>query len=151
MNQIRSWLYIGKYRDTRDLTYLQSRNIGAMLQLAESVEQPNITVLYLPVEDGEPIPTDLLTQGIEFIRSQKALGKIVLVACGAGISRSSSFALAALKEEENLGLMEALREVAAKHFDTQPHKALWDSLCGYYNEAIDYRKVMDLVFEIRKL
>ncbi|MCQ3929889.1 MAG: hypothetical protein DPW16_05485 [Chloroflexi bacterium] len=151
MNQIRSWLYIGKYRDTCDLAYLQSRNISAMLQLAELVEQPNITALYLPVEDGEPIPTNLLTQGIEFIRSQKELGKIVLVACGAGISRSSSFAIAALKEIENLSLMDALREVATRHFDTQPHKALWDSLCGYYNEAINYRKVIELIFEIRKL
>lgn len=150
MNQIRSWLYIGKYRDTCDLAYLRSRNIGAMLQLAELVEQPNITALYLPVEDGEPIPTHLLAQGIEFIRSQKALGKIVLVACGAGISRSSSFALAALKEEENLGLMEALREVAIKHRDTQPHPELWNSLCGYYNEAIDYRKVIELIFETRQ-
>ncbi len=150
MDRIRSWLYIGKYRDTRDLDYLQSRNIGAMLQLAELVEKPNITALYLPVEDGEPIPTDLMAQGIEFVRSQKALGKIVLVACGAGISRSSSFAVAALKEEENLGLMEALREVATRHFDTQPHPELWNSLCGYYNETIDYRKVIELIFEIRK-
>ena len=149
MDQIRSWLYIGKYRDTRDLDYLQSHNISAMLQLAELVEQPNITTLYVPVEDGEPIPLDLLVQGIEFVRSQKSLGKIVLVACGAGISRSSSFALAALKEEENLGLMEALRKVIAYHFDAQPHKALWDSLCGYYNEVIDYRKVMDLILENR--
>ncbi len=149
MDQIRSWLYIGKYRDTCDLDYLQSHNIGAILQLAELVEQPNITTLYLPVEDGEPIPLDLLVQGIEFVRSQKALGKIILVACGAGISRSSSFVLAALKEEENLGLMEALREVITCHFDTQPHKALWDSLCGYYNEVIDYRKVMDLILENR--
>ncbi|MBI5928756.1 MAG: dual specificity protein phosphatase family protein [Chloroflexi bacterium] len=151
MDQIRSWLYIGNYRDTCNLPSLQDRHIGAMLQLAELVEQPDIEVLYLPVEDGEPLLIDLLIQGIEFVCSQKALGNIVLVACGAGISRSSSFALAVLKEEENLNLMDALREIAKHHSDTQPHPALWASLCAYYGEEIDYLDVLDLLDEIKRL
>lgn len=150
MNQVRAWLYIGKYRDTRDLAYLQMCKIGAMLQLAELVKQPNIEALYLPVEDGEPLPTELLIKGVEFIRTQKSLEKTVLVACGAGISRSSSFAIAALKEIENLSLVDALREVATKHAPTMPHPALWESLCSYYDEKFDYREVAHLLYEIGK-
>ncbi|MBE2225165.1 MAG: dual specificity protein phosphatase family protein [Anaerolineae bacterium] len=138
MNQIRPWLYIGKYRETKDYPYLSRHNIGAMLLLAESVEQPGITSLYLPVEDGEPLPIDLLQEGLAFIHQQHEQGKVVLVACGAGISRSGSYAIAALKESENLGLLDAFQEVQQRHPDTMPHYRLWQTLCEYYGEAIPW-------------
>ena len=98
MNQIRPWLYIGKYRETRDYRLLTAHGITAMLLLAELVEHPGITSLYLAVEDGEPLPHEMLTKGVDFVKAQKAAGQTILVACGAGISRSASFAAAALKE-----------------------------------------------------
>jgi len=98
MDEIRPWLYIGKYRDTLQLDYLRSKSIQAMLQLAEKVEQPNIASLYLPVEDLAPVSNEHIRQGVDFIREHKAKGNRVLVACGAGINRSSSFCAAALKE-----------------------------------------------------
>lgn len=61
MDKIRSWLFIGVYRDTLNQSYLNLKNIQAMLQLA---------------------------------------GMNVLVACDAGINRSSAFYAASLKEEE---------------------------------------------------
>jgi hypothetical protein len=42
MDQIRPWLFIGAYRDTINLAYLQLKSIGAVLQLAEKVDQPDI-------------------------------------------------------------------------------------------------------------
>src|SRR5689334_12250798 len=100
MHKIRPWLYIGKYRETANIDTLIVYRISAMLQLADKVEQIGIASLYIPVEDGEPLPADQLRQGVEFVRAQKAAGKTVLVACGAGISRSVTFTIAALKEEE---------------------------------------------------
>ena len=50
MNEIRPWLYVGKYRDTLDPYTLGLHRIEAMLQLAEAVKQPGITSLYLPVK-----------------------------------------------------------------------------------------------------
>jgi protein-tyrosine phosphatase len=138
MYSIRPWLFIGKYRETREWHYLRSCGIGAMLQLAERVEQPNITSLYLAVEDGEPLKVDLLQQGVAFVREQKADGRPILVACGAGISRSATFALAALKEEENLSLLDAYGQIILNHPDAMPHPALWESLCLYYHEPSDY-------------
>jgi hypothetical protein len=99
MDQIRPWLFIGKYRDTLQPAYLKSKSIQAMLQLAEKVEQPDIVSLFLPVEDVAPISVEHIRQGVGFIRDQKQIGKRVLVACGAGINRSSAFCAAALKEE----------------------------------------------------
>lgn len=142
MDEIRPWLYIGKFRDTLNKAYLDSRSIQAMLQLAEKVEQPGINSLYLPVEDLEPIPSNLLRQGLDFILEEKRTGHRILVACGAGINRSSAFCTAALIEAEGLGLMDAFKEVKKRHLESLPHLPVWESLCKYYCEDIPYLDVM---------
>jgi protein-tyrosine phosphatase len=144
MDEIRPWLYIGAYRDTKNQPYLNLKNIQAMLQLAEKVEQPNIVSLYLPVEDLAPISNEHIRQGVDFIRAHKAKDKRILVACGAGINRSSSFCAAALKEEEGLSLFEAFKEVKRLHPESMPHQPVWESLCIYYNETTPYLDVMRL-------
>jgi predicted protein tyrosine phosphatase len=142
MFTIRPWLLVGKYAETQDLTLLQSTGIGAMLQLAEDAPQAGILSLYLSVEDEAPIPVASLKSGLAFVREQKSLGRTVLIACGAGISRSATFAVATLKEEEGLDLLEAYREVKARHPMALPHPELWKSLCAYYGEPVPYLQVM---------
>lgn len=144
MDQIRPWLFIGAYRDTLNRSYLDFKFIQAMLQLAEKVEQPNIVSLYLPVEDLAPISSNHIRQGVDFIREHKEKGNRVLVACGAGINRSSAFSAAALKEAEGLSLFDAFKQVKHKHPESMPHEPVWDSLCSYYNEFIPYLDVMRL-------
>ena len=144
MDQIRPWLFIGKYRDTLQPDYLHSKSIQAMLQLAVKLEQPGIFSLYLPVEDFAPLDFDLLEQGVSFIKEQKELGRRVLVACWAGINRSSTFCTAVLKEEEGLSLFDAYKEVKKRHPESIPHKLVWESLCSYYGEEVSYREVMRL-------
>jgi len=138
MIPVRPWLVIGRYRDTQNPNWLQSRQISAMLQLAAPVSQPGIVSRYLAVEDGEPLAHDLLREGVAFVREQRAAGKNILVACGAGISRSATYVVAALKEEEGLSLVEGLRDLRAVHPAALPHMALWESLCDYYDEPFDY-------------
>jgi protein-tyrosine phosphatase len=138
MNKIRPWLFIGKYRETRDLQLLKSRNIGAMLQLAELVEQPGIIARYLPVDDGVPLPPNLLQEGIDFIKKHKTEGKTVFISCGAGISRSAAFVTAVLKETEDLDILTALKLVKQKHPDAMPHPVIWQSLCAYYDEDVPF-------------
>ena len=142
MNQVRPWLYIGKYRETTDLDLLNTYKINTMLQFAERVEQPNITSLYLPVDDGVALPTHYLRQGVDFIIDAHRKNANILVSCGAGISRSSSFAMAALKEIEDIPLFAAFTEVKRKHPQTMPHLYLWRSLCDYYGEQVRYHDVL---------
>jgi hypothetical protein len=142
MDEIRPWLFIGKYRDTLQLSYLRSKFIHAMLQLAEKVEQPGVESLYLPVEDFAPLDFDLLEEGLAFIREHKGLGNRVLVACGAGINRSSAFCTVALRAEEEMSLFEAFKEVKSKHPEAMPHEPVWESLCSYYGESIPYLDIM---------
>jgi protein-tyrosine phosphatase len=146
MDQIRPWLFIGSYRDTINLAYLQWKSISAMLQLEELVTQPNIVSLFLPVEDLAPISSDHIRQGVDFIREHKAKGNRVLVACGAGMNRASAFSAAALKEEEGLSLFEAFREVKRFHPESMPHQPVWESLCSHYNEIAPYLEVMRIRF-----
>jgi protein-tyrosine phosphatase len=138
MQRIRPWLLIGKYRETLDHDLLARAGIGALLHLAAPVEPPGVTTLYLPIEDGEPLDATTLRRGVDFILAERAAGKAVLVACGAGISRSTSFAIAALKEAEGLPLLATAREVRRLHPDGLPHMALWSSLCLHYQEPDDY-------------
>lgn len=144
MDEIRPWLFIGKYRDTLELGYLRAKSIQAMLQFAEPVEQPDIISLFLPVQDLAPVSTGHIRQGVDFIRGQKSEGKIVLVACGAGMNRSSAFSAAALKEEEGLSLFESFKEVKKHHPESMPHEPVWESFCKYYSEFTPYLDVMRL-------
>lgn len=145
MNAIRDWLYIGKYTETVNISLLQAMGINAMLLLAQEVNHPEITTLYLAVEDGSELPFDVLEKGIEFALKQKHDGKKLLVAFGAGISRSASFAVAILKEAENLSLEKALAEISFHHPQSLPHPALWKSICEYYDEAIPLREMFHIL------
>lgn len=141
MNKIRDWLFIGSYRETADPYLLQAYSIGAMLQLADNVPQDGIISLYLPIDDGVPLQKNDIVKGVAFVQEQKTAGKRVLIACGAGISRSVSLAVAALKEEENLSLMKAMFEIRKKHPTAMPHPTLWASLCEIYGEEIPYLSI----------
>jgi protein-tyrosine phosphatase len=143
MQIIRPWLIIGSFRDRQDAALLRANRVSAMLQLAGQIEQPGIVSLYLPIEDGEPVNPGTLAQGIAFILGQRAAGGCVLVACGAGISRSTTFAIAALKQAEGLTLLNAAREVRRLHPNGMPHHALWSSLCAYYHEPVGYLELVN--------
>jgi hypothetical protein len=144
MDEIRPWLFIGNIRDTANKSYLSHKSINAILQLAVPVDHPGISCFYLPVEDFAPLDFKVLEQGVAIIREQKELGNRVLVACAAGINRSSSFCTAALIAEEGLGLLDAFKEVKRTHPEAMPHEPVWESLCNYYGEKIPYIDVMRL-------
>lgn len=144
MFTVRPWLYIGKHRDAENLPQLQAYQIRAMLQLEEPVEQPGIHTLYLPVQDGVPVPESDYRRGIRFILLEHQLGRNVLIACAAGISRSITFAIAALKETEGSSLLSAYEEIVQAHSMALPHPALWQSLCAYYQESTPYVEVLKL-------
>ncbi len=138
MHQVRPWLFIGKYSETLNHDFLLRSKIRAILEIAAPVEYDDITTLYLPVDDGTALRPGVLPNGVAFVRSEYAQGNRILIACGAGISRSVAFAIAALKEEEDLSLIDAFHEIAKVHPEGMPHPELWQSLCEYYGEEISF-------------
>jgi protein-tyrosine phosphatase len=99
---------------------------------------PGIASLHLAIEDGVPLASLVLKEGLDFVARHKREGRTVLIACGAGQSRSVAFGIAALIEEERLTLMDALRTIVSNYPDAEPHQALWESLCRHYGEEIPY-------------
>lgn len=150
MLEIRDWMYVGKFAHTRNRDYLDQKGIQAMLQLADHVPQLGIQTLHLDVKDGEALPHDLLKQGVEFVKDQKADGQRILVACGAGISRSVVFAMAVLMEEENLSIFDAFREVRRKHPHAEPHYELLISLAAYHGHDMDLMEAWDGIRDIKR-
>lgn len=138
MQQIRPWLSIGRHRETLDSALLARAGVGALLHVAAVAQAPGLAVCSLPIEDGEALDPAVLRAGVDFVLTQRRAGRHVLVACGAGISRSTTFTIAALKEAEGLSLLDAMRVVRRAHPDGLPHPALWASLCDAYGEPVDY-------------
>ena len=138
MYLVRPYLAVGKLRETFDADLLRVNRISAMVQIAESVPHPGIVSLYLPFEDGKPLPSGVLARAMAFVQEQQSDVGVMLIACGAGISRSVTLAVAAIKEIEGGTLLEAFGKVRQAHPDALPHPALWQSLCDYYGEAVPY-------------
>ncbi|KAB8141036.1 dual specificity protein phosphatase family protein [Chloroflexia bacterium SDU3-3] len=139
---IRPWLAIGSYRDTLNRVRLGQRQIGALLQFAERTSYPHIDYLFLPIKDGEPVAREVLTQGVGFVRAAHGRGLNVMVACGAGISRSATFATAALHEIEGIDLLSAWQAIHRARPITLPHPLLWESLCAYYGHPIPIAQML---------
>lgn len=142
MQQIRPWLAIGSFRDRQDAARMRAAGVGAMLELAGQVAVDGVESLYLPVEDGEPLARPSLARGVAYVLAQRAAGRLVLVACGAGISRSTTFAIAALREAEGLTLLQAAQQVRRRHPGGMPHPALWASLCAFAGEPLPYAALL---------
>ncbi len=132
MYMIRPWLFTGSTREKIDADRLAEQQIDAVLHLHRPLDLPGVRSLYLRVEEGYPIQKKLFDQAAEFVRSQQ--GRL-LVACGAGISRSTTFAVLALKERELLSLTAALQAVREAHLEAMPDQVHWESLRQFYQEG----------------
>ncbi len=150
MYRIRDWLYIGKWSETQDLRLLQQVGIGAMLQLAGPVEQPNIISLYLPVEDGAPLPSSFIQQGLDFLQTHIAAQRRVLTACSAGISRSTTFAIAVLVAQEALSPWDAYRAILEHHPAALPNPHLFRSLLKFYDIDTPYEVVYRELLRVQR-
>jgi hypothetical protein len=146
MYRIRPWLYIGKVRETGDRSIMDAYRIGAILQLAYPATHSGIESLYIEVDDGVPMPPLALQQGVRFAREQKAAGRNLVVGCGAGISRSVTFTMALLHEEEGIPLVEAYEQIVHIHPDAMPHIELIKSLGDYYKDTAATKALLSRIW-----
>lgn len=142
MTLLRDWLYIGKYTDLEALHNGDFKHIKVVLNLAEALPIEGKKVLFLNIDDGVPLSFNDLLIGTEFLLNQYYEGKTILVACGAGVSRSATFCTVLIKEIEKLSLLEVLKTIKQKHPKALPHPELWKSVCQVYDEEFDYYKVL---------
>ncbi|MBX3083150.1 MAG: dual specificity protein phosphatase family protein [Anaerolineae bacterium] len=126
-------IYISGHRATQYTTELRAANIKHVLKLYSDIPYfpHDFTVLENAIEDGESIPPNKLREGVQFVMEQVEAKRSVLVMCGAGISRSSTFVLASLLQLDYT-LEDAYRLLKSQHSSASPHPALWNSLINHY-------------------
>lgn len=140
MFKIRDWLFTGSFQTATHAASLKAEQIKALLTLYRPVKlaDADIEVLFLPVNDGHPIPPKAFEVGVQFVRQHHDRQQHVLIACGAGISRSVTFATAVLHEVEGLSLRDAFFSIRAHNAEALPDHVHWQSLAEYYGDSLDY-------------
>ena len=141
MKQIRDWLYVASFPAASSKLTRESANIQAMLQLFEPIEIENIETLFIQALDGLELDGNDIAKGVAFVKKHHESGEVVMVTCGAGISRSVTFTVAALHEIEGLSLADAYKSVHKVHPDAMPDQIHWQSISDYYGDNTDFWEV----------
>ena len=136
MDWVAEGIAIGGKRDTTAPAALAAAGVEAVLQLhgpepCDDAFPFTPRVLQLRVLDGVPLPEEVVRESVTFIREQRSAGRRILVACGAGQSRSASL-VAAYLCEEGLTLEAAFTLLIEGRPRVLPHPALLRSLCKLY-------------------
>lgn len=148
MFKIRDWLYICGFPQAQDNKALTKEHIKALLLLYKPLQHSGIDILYLPVSEGVPLPKNVLEKGVHFVKAHQQKKQQVCISCGAGVSRSVTFGIAALHEIEGLTLREAFLSIRQHNPEAMPDHIHWQSLSTYYNDDTDYWTVWQEVMGI---
>lgn len=141
-------IYISGWRATLHADYLWEAGLTHVLKLYHGVPHfpDHFHTLENALEDGEFIPAETLRQGVDFVLEHINAGQPVLVMCGAGISRSASFVLAALVRR-GYDLRDAYTLLRQKHPQATPHPELWRSLIEHYGLNYTVKDAMEWMFK----
>lgn len=133
VGQVTDQVFIAGARAIYSVPELQSAGITHILKLYfDDPEWPEVfTILDHPLDDGVFIPRETLRQGLAFIRTAVGAGQKVLVVCGLGASRSSTFVLAYLLEQ-GYNLEDAFRLLRSVRPQAWPARDLWTTLLTHY-------------------
>jgi hypothetical protein len=130
-------VYISGWRATLYADYLRKAKITNVLKLYSSIPHfpSDFNTLENVIDDSELIPAEKLQCGTEYILEHVNAESPVLVMCGRGVNRSSTFVLAYLVARGN-DLHDAFRLLRERHKEATPHPIMWESLIQYFK--LDY-------------
>jgi catechol 2,3-dioxygenase-like lactoylglutathione lyase family enzyme len=99
VTEITDGLYLGTSAYAQSLEWKNPLNIEMVVNLCEDAVPvcPGMTVEWMAVSDGEAVPADVIARGLSAIERTLSSGRGVLVACGAGQSRSASLVIGYLR------------------------------------------------------
>ncbi len=141
-------VYVGGARAAYYAPELRQAEITHVLKLYffEPTWPVDFVVCNNPLNDGEFVPRRQMMRGVTFIREARAADRQVLVVCGAGVSRSSTFVLAYLLEC-GYDLHDAWRLLRARHPEASPAQQMWASLLAHYELPYSMNDVVGWWFE----
>ncbi|MBN2302899.1 MAG: dual specificity protein phosphatase family protein [Anaerolineae bacterium] len=150
IDHITDGVYISGWRATQYADYLRQAEITNVLKLYRDIPHfpTDFNVLENAMDDGAFVPGELIKRGADFVVEQVDAGQRVLVMCGAGISRSSTFVLAYMVSRGH-DLQEAFRLLRQKHPESTPHPQMWRSLIEHYQLSYTVKDALDWMRELR--
>lgn len=141
MHKIRDWLYISNYASASSSHIVKENKIEAMLQLYQAIKAKGLDTKFIPLQDGVPIREEQLQEGIAFIHQQREKNHRMLSTCGAGVSRSVTLAIVALKEIEGMSLARAYSNIHKLHPKAMPDHVHWTSVSDFYGENNNFWEI----------
>lgn len=138
---VRNWLAIGSIHTAAQTEQLTHHHIGAVLMLAEPVQQPVVPALCLPIDAARHIPPHTMHQAMEFVYEQRNLGRRILIACEDGEGAAPAFAIAAINEQNGgtLNMIDVYKSLLRKRPSIHLRPALWESLQVYFESGTSYQ------------
>ena len=137
-SQIFNWMFLGTYMNACDINELRRININCILNCA--AECPNyhlpedINELHLNIRDDKDFYLfPFFEEANIFINKARFSGKIILIHCKFGISRSVSFIIAYLIKYYGFNVKNALNYIKRRRYQINPNK-------GFLDQLIDYEK-----------
>lgn len=116
-------LWVGGEESALHLGFLEENKINTIINMAKELDDPPtfsyIKRIKIGIEDGWYCPKKVFSTAANLIHQERSQGKVVLVHCMAGVSRSITAVLAYLIKYENMTPKDAAelifskREVAA--------------------------------------
>jgi len=140
MNRVGTELFIGTGADAADKQQLETHGITTVISLTHEkpdLSEPAIDIYSIPLIDGPQNSRDRFTEAVT--ETVTALGgdESVLVHCAAGASRSPTVAATALALVQDIGLEDAIQQVADNRDAVDPHEALLRQAAHVYTEFAD--------------
>ncbi|XP_004847859.1 dual specificity protein phosphatase 22 isoform X2 [Heterocephalus glaber] len=124
MNKILPGLYIGNFKDARDVEQLSKNKVTHILSVHDSARPMLEGVKYLCIPAADS-PSQNLTrhfkESIEFIHECRLRGEGCLVHCLAGVSRSVTLVIAYIMTVTDFGWEDALHTVRAGRSCANPN------------------------------
>ncbi|XP_063695661.1 dual specificity protein phosphatase 15 [Culicoides brevitarsis] len=131
MNKVLPGLYVGSYRDSKDVNQLEKYEITHVIAIHDSPKRLYANLHYLMIMASDS-PDQNLTQYFplcnDFIHSARLQEKNVLIHCLAGMSRSVTVCVAYIMSVTNLNWQEALKVVRSGRQIANPNKGFQSQL-----------------------
>ncbi|MCZ7542662.1 MAG: dual specificity protein phosphatase family protein [Anaerolineae bacterium] len=137
VDQVVEGIYIGGAPAVDHADALRAAGVTRVLKLStlEQAWPDDFVVFDNALNDSEFVPLDMLQRGVAFVRAQREAGHSVLIACHAGVSRSSTFVMAYLMDALGYDLREAWARLSAQHGAAWPMPQMWESLLAHFDHG----------------
>ncbi|XP_022108681.1 dual specificity protein phosphatase 10-like [Acanthaster planci] len=135
--QLLTFLYVGNEKDAADLDFLQQERIGNVLNVTQSVpcfhqETTNINYRRISVRDNSLANLKRhFEEAFVFIEAARKRHEKVLIHCSAGISRSSTIAIAYIMRYRGMPMAKAYNLVKSRRAIINPNLNFVGQLAAY--------------------